>query len=219
MAGSLVLAMILGFFIRSAHVGQEAAFKEIVGRAIFMYSIIFGLVCLLISLGETWGDRFMILAGTSGTILILYQIFTLPMRRRNAGLVLLDVGSPSSGLETFLGVFLAGMSAFNLWRAYQKSDLDFAETSMAALWMAIALQIFFHRPPTLFTDKGIFFFGVLSPWGTFKRYEWFGDDSDILRLEIHRRFWRHIHIRIPRDRKTDAEIIMGRNIPKPLTTV
>jgi hypothetical protein len=213
--GVLVIALGVGYGIRSREVGAKAAARDLLYGILGIAAVIVVLVGLRLLRVPLRPNGISIIMLTGLGIAMIYLIIFL-RRKKEAGSLLLDIG-PSAQRKLFLiagGFFLLASISdlIDVFERGSKTRINDVASCLFFLSFGV-LFILWGRSHFELREGGILCLDRFIKWQQIKSYEWGGTKKLTLTLRFSRRFpfYRAPRsLRIPAHQKETAEKLLGR---------
>lgn len=219
----LVVALLIGYAISRAMLGQEAALRNLLASRL-AFLLIFAFISALLFLPQPWKDY-----AFSGFYIVFavipwLVILTWPRRKKRAGYLLWNLGWPST--HKYMLVVSAIFVINAIWQTIQfinlvyrgfsanDSSIEYYLSQMIAFW-SIAFYLFWMGFSKLeLRENGIYFKFGLIKWEQIASYKWEGEKGNTLTVWLKQRFplFQTRSWSIPTGLKNPVERIIAQNM-------
>jgi hypothetical protein len=192
----LVVTLFIGYTISSSNLGLEAAWRNILGTALFLL-VIFGIVLSLFFLPSPWGEYILSAILFIFSAMSWLNILTAGLRKRQAGFLLWNLGWPSTHKYLLVASFLFFISAilqtlvfFSLGNKSLSGSTTVPEYSISqiVLYWSVAIYLWWAGLSKLeLREKGIYFKFGLIKWDKITHYRWEGASGTTLTVWLKQR--------------------------------
>jgi len=204
------------YILRRHKVVSKAAARNIRNSFVAIAVVIIGWEILFLLLPDSWREPALTSISLLVSVGIWASIATWPRRRRQAGLVLLDI-SPYKRPKRVLvlvGLFvLIGIAI--LFKP--ESEIEIKDFSSSFLFLSFAIfALLSGLTHVEIREGGILFFFRFIKWRQIEFYEWEGENGLTLTLRLRQRFtfFRTLSLPIRVPHKDTAEDLMTRYLQK-----
>jgi hypothetical protein len=212
--GVLVIALGVGYGIRSREVGAKAAARDLLYGILGIAAVIVVLVGLRLLRVPLRPNGISIIMLTGLGIAMIYLIIFL-RRKKEAAPVLLDIGQSTwHKISLIAGGFFLLFGIIELVELFETGSKTRINGTFSCLvfFSVGVLLIFQGRGHSEIREGGIVCLDRFIKWQQIKSYEWEGKDNLTLTLRFKQRFpfSRTSSLPIPAHHKETAEKLLGR---------
>ncbi|MFV1977670.1 MAG: DUF5673 domain-containing protein, partial [Candidatus Scalindua sp.] len=182
------IALAILYILQRRKVVSKAAARNFRNCFVFSAVVIIGWEILFLLLPGSWREQALTSIFLLGSVGIWASIATWPRRRRQAGLLLLDISlskHPKKLLVAFGLIVIAGIVP--LFKPV--SEIKIGEFSFSILFLSFAIYILFVGLNQVeIREGGILLSGRFIKWQQIEFYEWEGENGLTLTLRLRQRF-------------------------------
>jgi hypothetical protein len=216
----------IGYLITKSVKGHKAAQRELYYAIRFLLAI-FILVCLPLLFGESilslYGFCFLLFIALYFVYSLSWIVWSLtwPLRKQEAGVLLLDVGRTNNKYMFWYSLLIIAMASFQVWSSFEQPSRGVEPSTSLILsgvnnaYLGIVLLLYALGKLEFRENGTCFMYGFIT-WERIKSYNWKPSEPNTLTMRFKPRyplFPRSISMKIPAKYRDTVNRFLDEQLP------